>query len=322
MSGPSFETVARFFQEDGADRLVAAYTSLPPGPVRETLLSHVETMSAALVAQMGGSPYALQVTGVADAAVAPAPPKLGAPAASTPVAALEGPKFVSATSDGRVVERALQGMRPADIAKVEGVPLSHVERTLQKARREGGLTFPWDAEAVAKPAGLNPDKAPNGKRVLGALRRSAADQGVELDDYVTTLMTYLRRRQAGEPAAQLAQEMGVSVGTADGWWSRRQVYLDMWEPAARAPHPGENARELATATRAAKRWGFKSADEYLANRDKARQLRMEGKWPEDIALAISADPAFVRAAIHSGEQQGMKFPLLINVQRDGAQQQQ
>lgn len=297
-----FAEVARFFQEEGADRVVRAFTSLPPGPMREAMIGHMEAMAVAMGAQLQHVP-AVQVRVVQ--------PALAPPAASPPGRRLLAPKgvegaLVSTSSDGRVVERCLQGQKPHEAADAEGVTLAEAERTLMRARRQG-VQFPFDTKT--KPE-LAKGRKEDG-RGMASMISAAKARGQTLDEYGRSVLRLIRLRDAGTSWAEIAAEVGMNEKQCQNYYQRRERFRANFQPVKRALREGESPVALGAAHRAAIKWGLDSADEYVELRDRARAMRQESKHPTEIAKALKVDPAFVRAVIASAQQVGTQFPLLI-----------
>lgn len=120
--------IARFFSLPGAVELVEAFSSIPPGPVRDSIVVHAQTLAQNMGWAMGQPPPngAHGVIAWVDKA---------------PVAA---PALKAISSDGQIVERALRGEAPADIAASLRIDIEVVFRLMERARKEGGVAFPGD----------------------------------------------------------------------------------------------------------------------------------------------------------------------------------
>jgi hypothetical protein len=128
----------------GAAELVEAFAALPPGEVRDSAVSHVQVLAKAC----GWiAPNDIRVGEQPGAVEHHLPPRLPSPFA-------EG--LQSRTVEGQIVERAMRGERPEHIADDMRVKLGLVIRLMAKARKEGGVAFPGDADQPAtakKPKG-------------------------------------------------------------------------------------------------------------------------------------------------------------------------
>jgi DNA-binding CsgD family transcriptional regulator len=121
----------------GAAELVDAFSAIPPGPLRDSIVHH-----ARMLAENSGwrppGPASMDAHTARVVGIYPPP----APALSSPFA--EG--LSSTSAEGQIVERAVRGEDPDTIAVDMGVSVALVKRLMAKARREGGLVFPGDGE--------------------------------------------------------------------------------------------------------------------------------------------------------------------------------
>jgi len=149
--------LAQFMVLPGAAELVEAFAALPPGEVRDSAVSHVQVLARACGWQPPG-PFESRHMAATLPPPDPyrpggRPPKLASPFAAD---------LTAQSVEGQIVERALRGEPPAQIADDLRVKLGLVARLMDKARREGGVIFPGDDPKPAKP-----------KTGKGRLRRQA-----------------------------------------------------------------------------------------------------------------------------------------------------
>jgi hypothetical protein len=143
--------IAQFFALPGAAELVDAFSAIPPGPVRESIVLHAQALAAAQSPQ----PQAQRQP----------------PARNGALLAWQGEKpppeqrqaYVSASMEGRIVERALRGESVRSISEDTGIAASLIEKLKEKARREGRVIFPSDKpreKQKPKPTGGRYQKRP------------------------------------------------------------------------------------------------------------------------------------------------------------------
>jgi hypothetical protein len=133
--------LAQFMVLPGAADLVDAFSAIPPGPIRDSVVHHARVLAEAA----GWSAPDFSSLQPVTARVAPPkePPRLASPFAKD---------LVATSVEGQIVERALRGEADYVIADDMGVKLGLVVRLKAKARREGGVTFPGDDGAKPKAA--------------------------------------------------------------------------------------------------------------------------------------------------------------------------
>ena len=156
--------LAQFMILPGASELVAAFSAIPPGPVRDSVVNHAQVLAVA-------SGWTPPIPFVMDAGgrVAPKtePRRLTSPYA-------EG---LSAKSlDGQIVERLLRGEADHVVADDLGVGLGVIVRLKAKARREGRIVFPGDGDEKPKAWKTSVKKdAAKGKRKLNLAKLPVPD---------------------------------------------------------------------------------------------------------------------------------------------------
>jgi hypothetical protein len=127
--------IAQFFAMPGAVELVEAFSAIPPGPVRASIVAHAQALAHA-------SAPPIQ----AWAAQAPPPEPMiqwrgEKPEPPTP---LLGDRLTATSTEGQIIERALRGETPKRIADSLGIHVEVVFRLQAKARAEGQIVFPGD----------------------------------------------------------------------------------------------------------------------------------------------------------------------------------
>lgn len=132
--------LAQFMVLPGAGELIEAFAALPPGAIRDSAVSHVQVLAQAYAT----GPFQPEPTRMAE----PRPLRLESPFAVD---------LKAESPEGQIVERLLRGERPDQVADDLGLGLGLITGIMGRARREGGVVFPGDAER--KPA-----KAKAGKR--------------------------------------------------------------------------------------------------------------------------------------------------------------
>jgi hypothetical protein len=114
--------MARFFVLDGANRLVTAFSAIPPGILRDSIIAHAEAIATTYLGAPIGQRMPDPIRAVAPAAAIPPPP------------ALE-PKTESQESE--IVKMRLAGVLPKAIAKRLKIDVQKVYQAAYDARKAG-----------------------------------------------------------------------------------------------------------------------------------------------------------------------------------------
>lgn len=231
--------LAQFMVLPGAAELVEAFANLPPGEIRDSVVSHAQVLAKA---HAGWTPP-FEMARVVTPEAPPRPPRLQSPFAED---------LKSKSAEGQIVERALKGELLHNIADDLGVPLGTVSRLIAKARREGGVVFPgddkpkpkkplakvrkkfagmpippppywwenpespiWDNPKLlpalaARPDGTEAGFGPNDARGFKIMTEAAHQRGLTLRQYIAQRYEMVRRVEAGESVTAVGLEMGIN----------------------------------------------------------------------------------------------------------------
>jgi hypothetical protein len=150
MSGIDPLRLAQFMVLPGASELVDAFSAIPPGPVRDSVVQH-----ARVLAEASGWNAPMPFTMEPETARVLPPPRLESPFAGG---------LVSTSVEGQIVERAMRGEASHVIADSLGIKLGVVVRAMRKAREEGHIVFPGDEPKEIKPPPAKP-KSKKGQKL-------------------------------------------------------------------------------------------------------------------------------------------------------------
>ena len=280
--------VAQFFALPGAAELVEAFSAIPPGPVRDSVVNHAQVL-----AQAAGWTAPVPWVGTALAE----PSRLGVPVPRLPSPYAEG---LSAKSpDGKIIERLLRGEAAHVIADDLGVRLGVVLALRKRAERDG-VKFPGEPtkekkahplkgrpanvermpvpappywwEDPASPVWDNPSLLPHNSDVgLGTMAamgpldsrnyatmtRAARNQGLTLRQYMANRFEIVRRTDEGESPTQICKAMKV-VQSATVYGLLAKIGRGRMEtlnarplPKAAPAEPGEDAEPAQDALKSA-----------------------------------------------------------------------
>lgn len=338
-------TMARFLVMPGAERLLDAFSRIPPGPLRDSVISHAEVMADTY----SGAPVENQMPDPLQVAAlhSPVQPKAAAlalpgPGAARSEALLESPET-------RAVKLRMEGVPPQVIAEQLDVNLSQVELWLREARKGGAkwkklpngagpsaaLGFPLTAEAASAHA-------------LGQLRRSAQGLGISEAKFFALRRKLIEMRSRNSPIEDLevalrpaprsliwrwikqARGAGINIPAelhfADAEFeevateaspkpapatARAFKEYAPFRPFVDAPPFGlladltEGSHHALVA--AAARRGL-TPEAYHKLRDEVVRRRMAGDANVTIATALNLDPMFVGNVITSVRSRGGVFP--------------
>jgi hypothetical protein len=145
--------LAQFFALPGAAELVEAFSAIPPGTVRDSLVSHAQSLAQASGWRLGQPIPTLPPESTPTAANGALQRQDGKVwlewKGATPPPEIRQ-EFASASREGQIVEALLRGESVTTVAENFQVPRTVVDSLKHKARREGGLVFPSD-----RPRGVN-----------------------------------------------------------------------------------------------------------------------------------------------------------------------
>jgi hypothetical protein len=226
----------------GAAELVEAFSAIPPGPVRDSVVSHAQVL-----AQASGweGPSAFGVP----------PPPITAHAITSPTPRLTSPfaEGLAATSaEGQIIERALRGEADHVIAADLRVPLGLVVSLKRKARKEGRVIFPGDPGP--KPLGRPKKVARTATGKVKAFAMPIPDPPYWWEDPESpiwknpALLPGLSASAEGTMAA-LGPHDAKSFRTMEGAASRRgmtlSAYIDLRTSIVRRVDGGESPQQVA-----------------------------------------------------------------------------
>jgi len=340
--------LAQFMLLPGASELVEAFASLPPGEVRESVVSHAQVLARA----SGWTPPNPFAERVEHARVVRSDP----PRLSSSV----GQNLAAASLEGQIAERALRGESVDAIAWNTSASVGYVERVLKKARREGGIVFPGDTgakpakakkppasrkgrkmpaapvpappywwENPASPIWDNPSLLPHmagrefnlsgvgplDTRAYGTMAKTAARRGMTLRQYIAQRLEVLERHKRGETPVAIATDLNLRDHEVYGLLARvglnRLAVMQRAEPEP-PPTPVTLAdidpRGMPGKIDAAQRWGFESVEDYERARERIRELRLRGVAPAHIAHLVGQPWKFVKNVLDGYRQAGQQWP--------------
>lgn len=243
--------LAAFMVLPGAEELVEAYSSIRPGPMRDSLVHLAKTYAEG---ENWTPPHPFEAR--------PEPARLEAPT----------PPLVMASQEGQIIERIMLGEAPHAVADATGVRLGVVMRLMRAARREGGVVFPGDDDPGAarptksgkarktktkvKPKKFRPARVPDppywwedpnspiwddpedlptqaddpkgsmaamgpiDRRSYSTMKRAAEAHGMTLRQYMAQRFEIVRRVEAGETPTKVAIDLRVVPYTIYGLLAR------------------------------------------------------------------------------------------------------
>jgi hypothetical protein len=224
----------------GAAELVDAFSAIRPGPMRDSVVH----MARMLAAEHGGASASTVVR--ADVATTEAP-RLASPFASD---------LTSKSLEGQIIERALRGESPANIATDVGTDTENVRALMARARREGGVAFPGDV-----PEGKAPKPSVRKGRTLRLARMPLPDPPYWFDDPDSPIW---------DSPLPLPTYSEVPTGTL----------------AAVGPH---DRRTYSVMERAATKSGM-SLKDYIARRREIVRRVADGETPTNVAIDMRVAP--------------------------------
>lgn len=320
-------TLARFMVMPGAAALVEAYSRIPPGPLRESIISHAQVMALTY----DGAPVANRM---------PDPLLLAAGASPQhPPPALDGPKSRApklASPAARAVELRLSGIRAARIAQRLNMPKMEVEAALADARA-AGLKFPRDPPSGraghVTSTGYLTRMEDLGGRERAVMDKAARSYGIKLERYLELRALLVELRKKNTPIEELA--VALKPLRVEVIWrlitQARNAGIDIparldfddaeFTPIVEpTPEPGPAAprrfyppfAELSGGSRAAITNGARSRgiepEAYHELRELILTLRMQGMSPSAIERQTGEGRAVTDIIQQAGRVLGLVFP--------------
>jgi transposase len=335
--------MAQFFSLSGAAELVEAFSAIPPGEVRDSVIQHAQALARAA----GWSP----------------PVPFGMEAAQRPISRAEprrltspfAESLVSTSLEGQIIERALRGEADHIIAADLGIGLGVVVRLKRKARTEGRVVFPgdeakpkakgsppksrklegvpippppWWWEDPASPVWENPSllpglsasaagsmaaMGPHDSRGFKTMAQAAARRGMTLQAYIAQRYEILRRVEGlGELPTKVAIDLKVSPYVVYALLEsigrpRMGAVIKGAAPAKDRRSPDYLPAVLAKA-RGAAHWGFANIAAYDQMREEIRDLRMGGVMVREISERLDMPTEFVKTTVQHWRRHGARFP--------------
>lgn len=208
--------LARFMVMDGASRLVTAFSGIPEGPLRESVIHMAETMSATYASAPANAraPDPLNSLGGGAVVTPPAPP---------PRRAIPGPVAKTADPMVRAAQLRLEGKFPHEIVAETGLSISHVYKAIGEARK-AGMKFPDIGRASP---GVTPVKASYITDVsqitspvqMGALRKAAEARGITVEGYLARRKLALEMGLDGRHVRAIMEATKEPKTTLSNWFN-------------------------------------------------------------------------------------------------------
>lgn len=339
-------TLARFSVLPGAARLLAAYSEIPPGRLREAFILQAEALAEQYRDERPlrrmDDPLAMA------AALLSEPPVNGHAALPAP-----GQRRPVNTNDPgvRAVDLRMQGWAPPRIAAELAMGVAEVQAALKDARA-AGLRFPAvEANPDRKIKAFHVERGSADGRAIASMEGAALRLGLDLDSYFARRKMLVELRRKNTPIEELAAALHpVPEKTIWAWiaQARRSGFdiparLDFDEAefedavttgAARlaaatarkpkrrptpsvapvlgkvfTPPDSMKAGARAMALKAAARCGLTLRD-YCDTRESVVIHRADGKDVGEIARITGFGPGQVQSVISQAIQRGMVFPAL------------
>jgi hypothetical protein len=347
MSGIDPIRLAQFMVLPGAQELVDAFSAIPPGPIRDSVVHHARVLAEA----SGWNPPAPFAAHETARIITP-------PAKHLPSPFAEG--LASVSAEGQIVERLMRGEPDHVVAADLGVKLGLIVRLKRKARQEGGVVFPGDEkpqpkprpkkgyklkldrfpvpdppywwEDPASPVWKNPNLLPAfsedargsmaaigplDRRNFATMAQAAARHGETLAQYIERRYEIIRRTDSGETPTEISLAMRIGpfvvydvlsrVGRGRMETLAAKLIAD--PPPAPVSLPPAHGGALYQKQQAAGRWGFTSVEAFDAMRERVREYRARGWHQLRIANAVGMSLPFIKATVkYWSSERGVKFP--------------
>jgi hypothetical protein len=200
------EALARFAILPGAAELVEAFSSIPPGPMRDAVVHLAKTTAATYQGAPGAGP--------------PPMDPLRQIGSGGPATRRRLPPAIAQSPDIQAVELRIGGMSPQAIGDKLQVPVAQVYRWLAAAKKAGA---PIPKREKAEPADRADkrwitDAKDCAGQGLALMTKAAASRGVDLQTYLDRRATALRMAMAGHGYTAILKATGETDSKVVSAW--------------------------------------------------------------------------------------------------------
>jgi hypothetical protein len=334
--------LARFMVLKGAAELVDAFSAIPEGYLRESIVSHAQAIAFTYdEARQNGAPIpdplelAVRTVaprnGFAPLALPPGPqegyPKINGE--DTP--RRRGPGVKTQTPATTAVKLRMQGKAPPEIATELNMDLADVTDALKEARKAGvkfkALPKPPPG-ARKKTAGWNTDWAAMPTNARSKVEGAALALGLDPQRYLSLKAMLLTMKQAGAHWPEIvkacrpvpeeilwrwvyqARAAGFNIG-AKYEEAKAEALVEPPPPRYFPPLDELVGSDRAAVSRAANKRGI-SSEVYNERRERILQLRMNGVSPSKIEVELGETGTAVKDIIaHAVHRFGLTFPPIV-----------
>jgi hypothetical protein len=319
--------LAQFSVLPGAARLMRAFGTIPPGPLRDSVIQHAEVIAATYAA-------------------APAAQRMPDPLAGFAAAEPPKPQLTSRTGHApkteslemAAVKMRMAGVPTHDIAAKTGLTKQQIYQAIYAARKAGikvpGRAKSGPIEVGSKRWATSLDEM--GFQGAAGVKKAAERRGVSPEDYFARRQKALQLAQQGASYETILAETGeTDAKVVSAWLSAARgagysvPYVTFLKPDAHWREPAQPVQDAVVAPagrifpaledtppgarypiqQAAARRGL-TAQAYLDLRESIVRHRMGGMAPVDIATLVGEIPQFVSDVCNLARQHGVRFPRL------------
>ena len=322
--------LARVLVMPGAQDLFDAFSRIPPGPLRDSVIQHARIIAD----QYTGAPAQYQMVDPLLAAAQAMPPP-GAMLEARERPAAPAPRLQG--FEAEVVRLRHDRLNPSQIAQQLGVKTYRVDKVIAEARR-AGVKFPTVKEADPARAPekrtfqTNVDDLSRQGHALAA--RAAQRRGLTLEDYMERKRRSVELAQQGMPTAEIAKLVNMDAKAVGLFLSNARAvgivvpynYVRASEPAGEEPDPprqnvvpvdgryfGPATAMRGAALTAVQRGAMNrnmTVQAYLDLQESIVRQRIAGVTIEDLLRQTGEPDYFIRDVLSAGKQKGAVYPRL------------
>lgn len=199
----------------GAGELLEAFSRIPEGPVRESVIGHAQALASAYSGDVAQPAAIDPLRAFAAKQVSPvlAPP--------APVPPMER-KVRTESPEGRTIELRMGGMQPYEISETLGIGPNEVLKHLRTARRNGIKFQPLEnPKAGTKVFHLSLETVTG--QALSQMQGAAAQRGISLETYMERRRVTIEMAQAGASADDICEAVKETRTVIGGWCSQARA---------------------------------------------------------------------------------------------------
>ena len=322
-------TLARFAILPGAGTLMRAFSEIPPGPLRDSVIQHAQVIAATYT----GAPAQHRMPDPIGAITPRQPARLA-------IATRTGREPPGGDRDTEAVKMRMAGATVPEIVQALGITKQRAYQAFYNARK-AGITLPGKKDRPLPGSSIVKSWHTDASAVYGqglaAIERAAAERGISPQAYLDRRSLALKLAMEGRSYETILAATGeTNQKVVSSWLSNARAagfsvpYVVYFETVAAPPEPVSPPPEPQASPGLAKPWVFPDVDDIpppalsaIVAAAKSRNMtvhayqemrnvivfhRLDGKTTREIMALTGESDQSVRDTISSARARGVIFP--------------